>query len=80
MQILVEVSGNFLSKLFDSENLSHEVAELNKIIHSTSNITEFTDKVYACKSLDELYDAISENFLSDFKVSSFTLMVLDTKI
>ena len=79
LQILVEVSGNFLSKLFDSENLSHEVAELNKIIHSTSNITEFTDKVYACKSLDELYDAISENFLSDFKVSSFTLMVLDTK-
>ncbi|MBK8398208.1 MAG: diguanylate cyclase [Leptospiraceae bacterium] len=79
LQILVEVSGNFLSKLFDSENLSNEVSELNKIIHATSNITEFTDKVYACKSLDELYDAISENFLSDFKVSSFTLMVLDTK-
>jgi len=79
LQILVEVSGNFLSKLFDSENLSHEVSELNKIIHSTSGITDFTNRVYTCKTLDELYDAISENFMNDFKVSSFTFMILDIK-
>ncbi|MBP9886641.1 MAG: diguanylate cyclase [Leptospiraceae bacterium] len=79
LQILVEVSGNFLSKLFDSENLSHEVSELNKIINSTSSITDFTNRVYTCKTLDELYDVISENFMNDFKVSSFTFMTLDIK-
>ena len=79
LQILVEVSGNFLSKLFDSENLSNEVSELNKIIHSSSSITDFTDKVYTSKTLDELYDVISDNLINDFKVSSFTFMILDVK-
>lgn len=79
LQILVEVSGNFLSKLFDSENLSNEVSELNKIIHSSSSITDFTDKVYTSKTLDELYDVVSDNLINDFKVSSFTFMILDAK-
>jgi GGDEF domain-containing protein len=79
LQILVEVSGNFLSKLFDSENLSNEVSELNKIIHSSSSITDFTDKVYTSKTLDELYDIISENLINDFKISNFTFMILDVK-
>ncbi|HMV44894.1 MAG TPA: diguanylate cyclase [Leptospiraceae bacterium] len=79
LRILVEVSGNFLSKLFDSENLANEVSELNKIINSSSLITDFTDKVYTTKTLDELYDVISENLVSDFKVSNFTFMILDVK-
>lgn len=59
--------------------MSNEVSELNKIIHSSSSITDFTDKVYTSKTLDELYDVVSDNLINDFKVSSFTFMILDAK-